>query len=290
MSDYADGTAPPEALARTAEQVVWNAPDAGKWQVLIWAPGFSGNGFSEPFRGVITLDTPHVAPASWTTTAAPGDTVTKDFIVTNDGPTALDAYAGSQVTLDGVARFDAAWTEVLDGGLPTKDGGGSWAGELWVPQNVQQVTVFAWWTQYLDEVVDLGLYDPAGADVAQSLATTDEGNAVQVQNPMSGLWTVTLAYGDPGANPPPLEWALQAMFVAPIALDGFSAPDEETPVAVAAGGTGTITASITVPNDAVAGDTVTGTVELYTTADQVTAAGGDHLGSVPVTITVARPN
>jgi hypothetical protein len=286
MSDYSNGTAPAEALTHTAEQVVWNAPEAGKWQVLIWAPGFSGNGFSEPFHGVITLDTPHVAPAAWTASAAPGETVTQAFTVTNDGPTSLDAYAGSQVTLDGIARFEPVWSAELDGNLPTADGGGSWAGEFRLPQNVQQVTVFAWWTQFLDQMVDLGLYDPAGADVAQSLATTDEGNAVQVQNPMAGLWTVTLAYADPGPNPAPIDWAIQLMYVAPLAVDGFSAPDETTPVAVAAGATGTITASITVPADAVAGDTVTGTVDFYTTADQVSAAGGDHLGSVPVTITV----
>ena len=52
------------------------------------------------------------------------------------------------------------------------------------------------------------------------------------------------------------------------------------------GGSGTIHASIDVPADAQPGDVIEGMIDFYTVADGIAAAGGDHLGSVPVTITV----
>jgi hypothetical protein len=266
---------------------VWNAPEPGKWQVIIWAPGFSGNGFSEPFRGVISLDGQWVAPEAWTATAAPGETVSMDFTVSNEGPTGLAAYAESQLSLDGIARFQSAWTSPLYGSLPGKGDAGNYAFDIWLPQNVQQMTLYANWEAPESTLVDLGLYDPVGCDVAQSLATTSEGNAVQVQDPVAGLWTVTLAYGDNTTPPIPLDWGVQAMLVMPLPIDGFSAPDWVHPVEVASESQGTVTAQIVVPADAAPGDTITGTVDFYTVDDQATTVGGDHLGSVPVTITVA---
>jgi hypothetical protein len=59
---------------------------------------------------------------------------------------------------------------------------------------------------------------------------------------------------------------------------------------VAKGGSGTIDESITVPPDVLPGDTITGTLGFYTADDQVQTAGGDHLESVLVTITVAGPS
>ena len=286
-SDYADLTVPPEALTHMAEQVVWNAPEPGKWQVLIWGAGFSGNGFSEPFRGVVSLDGAWVGPDAWTVTAAPGETVTQDFTVTNEGPTSLAAYAESQVSWDGIARFDYAWSKPITGSLPGKGNAGNAAGALWLPQNVQQMTLFANWDAPAATLVDLGLYDPVGCDVAESLATTTQGNAVQVQDPVAGLWTFTLAYGDNTTPPIPLDWQIQAMLVIPLGIDGFAAPGYDSPVVVAPEGEGTVTAQITVPADAAPGDTITGTVDFYTVDDQLATAGGDHLGSVPVTITVA---
>jgi hypothetical protein len=91
--DYSAGTVPDSALTLTAEQLVWDAPASGNWQVIVWAPGFSGNGFSEPYAGKITLDRTAVSPAAWTATAAPGETVSADFTVADAGPTDLAAYA-----------------------------------------------------------------------------------------------------------------------------------------------------------------------------------------------------
>ena len=68
---------------------MWADPAPGKWQLIVWAPGFSGNGFSEPYRGVVTVVGGSVAPGAWTATAAPGETATMDFTVANDGPTDL---------------------------------------------------------------------------------------------------------------------------------------------------------------------------------------------------------
>jgi len=317
VPDYASGTAPDAALTHTGEQVLWNAPMTGKWQVLIWAPGFSGNGFSEPYTGTITLDHAVVSPTAWTATAAPGQTVIASFSVANLGPTDLAAYADSQVTYEGVAQYQQVWDDTnTTGNLFADDianGGGSAALGFYVPQNCTQLTAYATWGEPYPStttrsgtgasvpsipipsaspvLVDLGLYDPAGTDAAESLATSDQGNAVQVQNPMSGLWTTTVAYGDPGPDMPDLGYAIQWMFTAPIGIDDFAASsDVSTPLTVVPASAGTITASITVPADAAPGDTVTGTIDFYTaTGDQMQAAGGDHLGSVPVTITVTAP-
>ena len=122
--------------------------------------------------------------------------------------------------------------------------------------------------------------------MAQSLATTSEGNAVQVQDPVAGLWTFTLAYGDNTTPPVPLDWQVQAMFVAPLGIDGFAAPGYGDPVNVASESEGTVTANHHGARRRQPGDTITGTVDFYTVDDQFTTAGGDHLGSVPVTITV----
>jgi hypothetical protein len=294
-SDYsAPPWVPAEALTRTAEQVVWADPAPGKWQIIIWAPGFSGNGFSEPYRGVVTVVGSSVEPSTWTATAAPGQTTTTDFTVSNHGPTDLAAYAGSTATYNGSAVFQPVWMPdylnddpPLQGSLPDAGPSGASLVGFNLPQNVQQVTALVNWDSPTSTLVDLGLYDPTGTDVAESVATTTEGNAVQVQDPTAGDWLLTIAYADPTQPATPLDWGLYVMFVAPLPIDSFSAPDETTPVTVAANGTGKITASITVPGDAVPGDTITGTVDFYTAANGKTAAGGDHLGSVPVTITVA---
>ena len=59
---------------------------------------------------------------------------------------------------------------------------------------------------------------------------------------------------------------------------------------VAPGDTGTIHVSIDVPADAQPGDVITGTLHFSTVADGTQTEGGDRLGSVPVTITVAAPD
>jgi hypothetical protein len=216
-----------------------------------------------------------------------------DFTVTNDGPTDLAVYAESTASLDGTALFQPVWTPdflVGDppraGSLPSEGPSGSSVVTFTLPQNVRQVTAIVNWDDP-GTLLDLGLYDPTGTDVAEAIATTSEGNAVQVQEPMAGDWTMTIAYADPVQPPAPVDWGLYVMYVAPVPVDGFSGPRADTPVTVATESSGTITASITVPADATPGDVITGTVDFYTAADGRTAAGGDHLGSVPVLITVA---
>ena len=102
--DYPNGLVPSSAFTHTAEQVVWDAPDAGKWQIIVWAPGFSGDSFAEPYAGTITLGAAPVSEAPWTATAAPGDTVGKDFTISNAGPTDLKAYAESQMIWNGMLQ------------------------------------------------------------------------------------------------------------------------------------------------------------------------------------------
>ena len=203
-SDYsASPWVPAEALARTAEQVVWADPAPGRWQLIVWAPGFSGNGFSEPYQGVVTVTGASVEPGAWTATAAPGETATMDFTVTNDGPTDLDAYAGSTATYNGEALFQPVWEPdflnddpPLAGSLPGAGPSGTSLVGFSLPQNVQQVTAIVNWDSPAT-LLDLGLYDPTGTDVAESIASTTQGNAVQVQDPMAGDWLLTIAYADP---------------------------------------------------------------------------------------------
>ena len=153
------------------------------------------------------------------------------------------------------------------------------------------VTASAVLTSETSSLVDLGFYDPTGTDMAESLATTDMGNAVVVPNPMSGLWTLTVGYGNHDRSPPPVGFEIQVDYVAPMEIDGLTtAATYEEPLIVAKGGSGTIDESITVPPDALPGDTITGTLDFSTSDDQVQTAGGDHPGSVLVTITVAGPS
>jgi hypothetical protein len=286
INDYARGLVPGSALTHTAEQVIWNAPDAGRWQVIVYAPGFSGNGFAEPFAGTITMDRTVVRPASWSASAAPGQTVTTNVSVANAGPTDLQVYADSQLVANGSALSRPIWAGDWTGTLSAKLNGDYQY--VLVPQNATQLTAYAIW-QNLDStgstLVDLELWDPVGTEVASSLAPTDQGNAVQVQNPIAGWWETNVAYGDPGNNPTAVGFDVWWMWTAPVPV-GDITPAESAPNTVPAATTGTVPVSLTVPVDAQAGDTITGTVDLYTTDGESQLAGGDHLGSVPVTITV----
>ena len=279
---------PDSALTHTAEQIVWDAPASGKWQVIVWAPGFSGNGFSEPYSGRITLNRTALSPAAWTATAAPGQTVTADFTVANAGPTDLAAYAESQASYNGTKLFDDYAMDPFDGTLSPDLDGYLTAGDFWLPQNTSLVTAIARWTSATDTLVDLGLYDPTGTSAAAGLATTSLGSSVQVENPMAGDWTLSVGYGDPTAATTPVDFEILVDFVAPIPVDGMSTSAAwDSPVTVPQAGHATISASLTVPADAKPGDAITGTLDFYTQDNQVQTAGGDHLGSVPVTITVA---
>jgi hypothetical protein len=132
------------------------------------------------------------------------------------------------------------------------------------------------------------MYDPTGTSKSTSLATTDMGNAAVVANPIAGTWTVDLGYGNPTLPAPTAAYALNVDYVGPQPIDGFtSSANSATPLTIAPdGGSGTIHASIHVPADAESGDVIEGRIDFYTVANGITVAGGDHLGWVPVTITV----
>ena len=114
------------------------------------------------------------------------------------------------------------------------------------------------------------------------------GNYAIVADPMAGVWTVAVGYGDPALPAPDADYTLTVDYVAPYPIDGFaSSADFDTPVTIASGGgTGTVHASVHVPADAQSGDVIEGMIDFYTVGDGMEVAGGDHLGSVPVTITV----
>jgi hypothetical protein len=285
--DYSAGTVPESAFTHTAEQVVWDSPAAGKWQLVVWAPGFSGNGFFEPYSGTITLNRGVVSPAAWTATVAAGGTVTADFSVANAGPSDLAAYAESQMTYNGTPRFNNHFYAPWQGTLTPNDIYS--VPMFYVPQKASLLEVDAVWKSDADVLIDLGLYDPVGNPTAVSLATTTLGNSILVTDPMSGLWYGTLAYGDPATPAPPLDFTAWISFVAPLSIQELTASaDFFAPVTVAKGGSGTINARIDVPPDAEPGSTIEGTLDFYTSGgvSQMESAGGDHLGSVPVSITV----
>ena len=285
--DYSSFTVPDAALTHTAEQVIWNAPQPGKWQVLVWAAGFSGNSFSEPYSGSVTLDTRVVAPASWSASAAPGGQVSADFTITNAGATALAAYAESQATSGGTALYDDVQLLPATGTMTPTTDGISPILTFTLPQNVALVTARATWTGP-DTLVDMGLYDPSQTDKAESLAATTLGNAVFVADPMAGLWTLILGYGNPALPAATSDYTVNVDYVAPTPIDGLTpSATADTPLTVAPTDTGTIHVTVDIPDDAQPGDVITGTLDFSTAGDGVETAGGDHLGSVPVTITVA---
>ena len=290
--DYSSFTVPGSALTHTAEQVIWNAPQPGKWQVLVWAAGFSGTSFAEPYSGSVTLDTRTVTPASWSASAAPGGQVSADFTVANTGATALAAYADSQLTSAGTALYDDVALTPVSGTLTADPNavaplnGISPTLTFTLPQNVALVTARATWTGS-DTLVDLGLYDPSQTDKAESLASTTLGNAAAVVDPMAGLWTLILGYGNPALTTVATAYTVNIDYVAPTAIPGLTpSATAVAPLTVAPGATGTIHVTVTVPADAQPGDVITGTLDFSTAGDGVETAGGDHLGSVPVTITV----
>ena len=155
-----------------------------------------------------------------------------------------------------------------------------------LPQNVSLVTCSASW-EGPSTLIDLSLYDPTGTSRSTSLATSDLGNYAVVANPIAGTWTVAVGYGNPAVPPDPVDYTLTVDYVAPFAIPGLTpSATFDTPVEIAAGDSGHITATIDVPPDAQPGDVIEGTLDFYTVGDGVEVAGGDHLGSVPVTITV----
>ena len=285
--DYVEGSVPDSAFTHTAEQVVWSAPVPGTWQLVVWAPGFSGDSFAEPFSGTVTLGASVVSTPSWTTTAVPGATISRGFTITDPGPTGLNAYAESQVLWNGEPQTQEVTSTPLTGTLTAGLDGYLAATTFDVPQSVSQLTCSASWESDPGTLIDLGLYDPTGTSKAASLAATDMGNYVVVDRPMAGTWTLSIGYGDPSVPAPTADYTLVVGYVAPLPIDGFSSSaDADTPLTIEAGGEGTISASIHVPDDAQPGDVIEGIIDFYTVAGGVEAAGGDHLGSVPVTITV----
>ena len=85
-----------------------------------------------------------------------------------------------------------------------------------LPQYVALVTARATWTSSdPTTLVDLGLYDPSQTDKAESLASTSPGNAVVVANPMAGLWTLILGYGNPALPPADADYTVNVDYVAP---------------------------------------------------------------------------
>ncbi len=290
--DYTSFTVPDDALTHTAEQVIWDAPQPGKWQVLVWAAGFNGNSFAEHYSGSVVFNTPAVAPASWTAAVPAGGTASAAFTVTDGGATALSAYAESQATSAGAPLYDDVALGPLTGTLTGTIDGVSPILTFTLPQNVALVTAQATWTSSdPNTLVDLGLYDPSQTDKAESLASTSTGNAVVLASPMAGLWTLILGYGNPALPPADADYTVDVSYEAPTAIDGFTASGTaDAPVVVAPGGTGTIHVSIDVPADAQPGDVLTGTLRFWTVADGTQTEGGDNLGSVPVTVTVAPPD
>lgn len=76
-------------------------------------------------------------------------------------------------------------------------------------------------------------------------------------------------------------------YAAPTPVVGFSSSAAVgDPLTIDAGESGTISATIRVPADAKPGVVIEGRVDFYTVADGSEVAGGDRLGSVPISITV----
>ena len=281
------GLVPAAAFTHTAEQVIWDSPEPGAWQLVVWAPGFSGDSFAEPFSGAISLGGNPFAGVTWTTVAAPGATLTRDSTVSDPGPTPLDVYAQSQAIWNGMRQSETVTLDPITGTLKAgaDDYGAGYS--FAVPQNVSLLTCFATWQSAPGTLVDLSLYGPGGNARATALATTDAGNYAIVGDPMAGAWRAVIAYGDPGLPAPTADFTLTVEYAAPTPVVGFSSSAAfDDPLTIDAGGSGTISATIRVPADAQPGDVIEGRIDFYSVADAIEVAGGDRLGSVPISITV----
>jgi hypothetical protein len=286
-SDFPLGLVPAAAFTHTAEQVIWDSPDPGAWQLLVWAPAFSGDALAEPFTGVIKLAGNPFAGVTWKTVAGPGATLTRDFTVTDPGPTSLDVYAESQSIWNGRRQSRLVKLDPITGTLRAGADEFQAIHELEVPQNVSLLTCSAIWQSAPGTLVDVSLYDPTWTDRANASASTDTGNCAQVGDPMAGTWYVVVSYGDPRLPAPTAAYTLTVDYVAPTPVVGFSSSAaRDDPLTLRAGGSGTINATIRVPADAWPGDVIEGRVDFYTVSGGIEVAGGDRLGSVPISITV----
>jgi hypothetical protein len=277
---------PPSAFTRTAEQVIWDDPEPGSWQLVVCAPGFAGRGFAEPYSGSVTLDRKVVSPAIWTVTGARGAAVTRDFTVTNAGPSELAVYAATQKTVGGAGQYAVATLGGFKGSLNPTAAGSVDRQFFQLPQGLRSASIDASCTS-TDTRVDLSLWDPRFLTRVVSLADSTAGNSVSIGKPMAGLWSVKLTPAFEGVQPSPVSYKALVSGEAPVPMPGLSSSaTDSAPLTVPAMTSRTITASFNVPGDAKSGDVFTGRLVFYTVTDAVTAVGGDHLGSVPVTITV----
>jgi hypothetical protein len=279
----------PSAFELTAQQVVWDHPAPGKWQVMLWAGGFSGKGFAEPFEGRIVLNREPVAPASWVGSAAAGATVSRTFTVANGGPTDLSVFAESQQVVKCVPQYAVVELGSFAGSLDPLDPAGAlqdWE-FFWAPQGLRSATIDVTCTS-TGSLVDLDLWDPTFVVEDTSVATSTSGNSISVAEPMAGWWTVILmpAFDAAGSQ---VDFTGTVTGEAPVPMPGLeSSATGDAPITVAAGGSDTITTTFTVPADAKSGDCLTGRLRFYTVVDinGITSFGGDRLATVPVRITV----
>jgi hypothetical protein len=283
--DWGTFLSPPSAFTHTDEQLIWDDPEPGRWQLMVWAGGYSGEAFAEPFSGAIVLDCEAVSPEAWSVTAVPGTPVSQEFMITNTGPTTLVAYAESQLVADGERRYAEVMTGAMRGKLtPTMKGCMDWL-FFPVPQRVRSARVDVLSTG-TGSMVDLALWDPVFTPKAVSPAVSPTSNSISIADPMSGYWSVILTMAS--ATSPAAPVGYRALFSCdmPVPIPGLeSSATSELPVSVAANASGTLTATVTVPEGVPAG-TLTGRLDFYTVVDMLTCVGGDRLGSVPVTITV----
>ena len=172
--------------------------------------------FGEPYSGTIRFDTPvrgadeldgHGArPAA-------GERRLHRLERRRDGPAGVRRKPGDERRDAGVRRRHARPARparsppTIDGISPTST--------FTLPQNVAQVTAQATWTG-ADTLVDLGLYDPSQTDKSESLAPTSAGNTVVLVNPMAGLWTLIMGYGNPALPPADADYTIDVTTPRPL--------------------------------------------------------------------------
>ena len=231
-----------------------------------------------------------MTPAAWSASAVPGEEIRAAFAIANSGPSELIAYADSRLIVGGEPVYADIVLYGTRGKLtPTTTGCRDWL-FFPMPQRARSARVDVVWTSP-GSVVDVTLWDPLFTAKASSAAVSAGGNSVSVTDPMSGYWSALLTLASDLSPMPPAGYRARFSCELPIPMAGFaSSAPSDMPIVVAPGESGTITATFTVPpaTEVSPGDVLTGRLDFYTVVDMVTCAGGDRLGSVPVTITVTE--
>jgi hypothetical protein len=260
------------------EELIWSDPMPGTWMVGIFGGGFRGVDFTEKFTGQILLDRTLVTPGKLEFMGMKaGQSASADLMVLNtNGLSAIEVFGMASNGLKPVYNNATAKGTISPSHSSAED-----YYAVPVMPNTQLIEFSLTWAAG-SSPLSLNLFDPtfsaAGSSVEPEYGTQGDGFAsVTIKDPMPGLWNVYVNYyGNNSFHP--VTYYLKISKLAPAPCNWISlTATPQSPLAIAAGGSGKITVTVTAPSDMKAGQTLSGVIYLN-------SVNGDRLGTVPVTL------